>query len=391
MTKSRFWSLVLGLIVVLAGVLYVWPLPKISGQTDYQAPAASLAAELPWPAYGQGAIGAKGYGVLQTHGEQKAAPIASVAKVITALAVLKQKPLQPGQSGPNITITANDVAIYNDYYVKGGSVAKVVAGEQLSEYQALQAMLIPSANNMADTLAVWAFGSVNDYTAYANNLVKGMGLTNTIVADASGFSPGSVSSANDLVKLGLAVMDNPVIADIVSQQSASIPVAGSINNVNWLLGSDGVIGIKTGNIEQSGGCFLFAANRLIFGQTMTIVGAILQAPDLNTVIKDARSIIRASDGGFEKITVASKGQVIGDYNAPWQKSAAAIVSQDLNVINWRGNKVQTDVILNYVTAPAKAGAVVGKLSATVGRKTTRSVVALKSDMPAPNWIWRIFQ
>jgi D-alanyl-D-alanine carboxypeptidase (penicillin-binding protein 5/6) len=44
----------------------------------------------------------------------------------------------------------------------------VQLGEELSEYQALQALLLPSANNIAETLARWAFGSIDAYNAYAN-------------------------------------------------------------------------------------------------------------------------------------------------------------------------------------------------------------------------------
>src|SRR5207245_1841316 len=119
--------------------------------------------KITWPAYGQAGIGAAGYGLLSVAGAQTAAPIASVAKVMTALAVLSQKPLELNQQGPTITITEEDVASYENYVTQGGSVVRVDSGEQISEYQALQAMLIPSANNMAFTLSRWAFGSTDNY------------------------------------------------------------------------------------------------------------------------------------------------------------------------------------------------------------------------------------
>jgi D-alanyl-D-alanine carboxypeptidase (penicillin-binding protein 5/6) len=328
--------------------------------------------------------------LLQSNGQQKAVPIASIAKVITALAVLKEKPLQAGQNGPNITITSDDVAIYNNYYRQNGSVIKVTEGEQISQYQALQALLIPSANNIADTLARWAFGSQEAYAAYANQMVKDMGLSQTVVADASGFSPKTLSTANELVQLGLAAMDSPVIAAIVAQQSADLPVAGTVNNVNWLLGSDGVIGIKTGNTVEAGGCFLFAAKRQIESQDVTLVGALTEAPDLNSAIKDARAIIRASDGGFETIKVAIKNQTVGVYKSPWGANTEAMASKDLSVLAWRGSPIQVNTQLNNLKTPAKAGTTVGSMIVTTNQKTAFMPLILNSDIAKPSWTWRLF-
>lgn len=388
---KKFLLLFLGLVLVLGVYQYMRPLPSVSATASLAAPKVGSAVDLAWPAYGQGALATKDYGLLQTHGEQKSVPMASVAKVVTALAVLKQKPFAPGQSGPLITLTSNDVAIYNSYFANGGSVVKVQNGEQLSELQALQALLIPSANNIADTLAIWAFGSTENYTAYANKMIAGLGLSNTKVVDASGFSPDSVSSAQDLAKLGLAALDDPLLASVVSQPTANLPVAGAVDNVNWLLGSDGVIGIKTGNTTEAGGCFLFAAKRNVGGQNITLVGALMQAPDLNTAIKDARAVIVSSDSGFELVKVISKGQTVGTYKAPWGVGPEVVAGQELSVLSWRGSKVQVAAKFNDLKTPAKAGASVGSISATSGITTTSVPAALKSNLAGPSWTWRILR
>jgi D-alanyl-D-alanine carboxypeptidase (penicillin-binding protein 5/6) len=53
-----------------------------------------------------------------------------------------------------IPVSADDVATYQSEKSQGQSVLPVAAGEQLSEYQALEALLVPSGNNIADLLAV---------------------------------------------------------------------------------------------------------------------------------------------------------------------------------------------------------------------------------------------
>lgn len=388
---KKFLLLLLVFVLILLVYQYIRPLPGVSGVAALVAPKVDPAPDLPWPVYGQGALAAQGYGLLQTHGEQKAVPMASIAKVVTALSVLKQKPLAAGQQGPTITLTSADVAIYNSYYSQGGSVVKVETGEKISEYQALQALLIPSANNIADTLAVWAFGSLESYQTYANKMLKDMGLSLTKVVDASGFSAGSVSTAQDLAKLGLVSLDNQLLTSIVGQETADVPVAGTISNVNWLLGSDGVIGIKTGNTTEAGGCFLFAAKRSISSQNITLAGALMQAPDLNTAVKDARSLIKASDSGFEFIKVVAKGQAIGTYRTPWGTTEDAVAGQDLNILAWRGAKFSSNVELDKLKPNVNAGAQVGSVSIAGGLQTTSIPVVLKGDLSAPAWTWRIFR
>jgi D-alanyl-D-alanine carboxypeptidase (penicillin-binding protein 5/6) len=378
------------LVLTVETVLYLRPLPKLQPVVSLKNPAVGNPAALPWPSYGQAAIGAEGLGVLSSSGEQKPAPIASVAKVMTAYAVLKQRPLKPNQQGPVITISDQDVLTYNDYYSKGGSVAKVSEGEKISEYQALQALMLPSANNFADTLAIWAFGSMDKYIAYANNQAKALGLKDTHISDASGFSPQTLSSARDLVVLGQASVKNPVLVQIVNQSQADIPEAGVVKNVNWLLGTENVNGIKTGNTEEAMGCFLFSSVRNIGGHKIVLIGAIMGAPDLNKAVSDARPLINSADQGFENVSAVKAGQLIGYYQLPWGGRVQAAAKSDLSFFVWKGQTVNLSAKLNTVSTPQKSGAAVGVVSGETGNKTSNTSVVLSQPINKPSWKWRVF-
>jgi D-alanyl-D-alanine carboxypeptidase (penicillin-binding protein 5/6) len=391
-TKFLKRLLLVSLVLVLVAevLLYLRPLPNLQPVANIKNLTTGSPITPSWPKYGQSAIGAEGFGVLETNGEQKSAPIASVAKVMTAYAVLKEKPLAPGQQGPMISISDQDITTYNDYYSKGGSVAKVAAGEKISEYQALQALMLPSANNFADTLATWAFGSLDKYILYANNQAKILGLKDTHISDASGFSPQTLSSAHDLVILGEAAIKNPVIAEIVNQKQADIPEAGTVHNVNWLLGTDNVNGIKTGNTEEAMGCFLFSSSRSIGGQKVTLIGAIMGAPDLAKAIADARPLINASDQGFETIKAVKAGQTIGYYQLPWGGRVQAVAKKDLPFFIWQGNTVDLSAKLKPISVPQGKGAVVGSLSGKTEQKSDSSEIILAQPVNKPSWKWRIF-
>ena len=175
------------LIVGYSGWAYAQPLPALKPVQDIAVTGQTTGAgNIAWSPYGQQAVGVKGAGILASQGEMTPTPMASVAKVMVALAVLQQKPLQIDEQGPNVPITNEDVLLYQQYMSEGQSVAAVQAGEKLSEYQALQALLLPSGNNIATTLTNWAFGSQSDYLSYANNYAKNIGMTKTTFTDASG-------------------------------------------------------------------------------------------------------------------------------------------------------------------------------------------------------------
>ena len=387
-------SLILPVLVILVGIgvyLYLRPVPAVGPISQIVAPPKTQAIALIWPTTGQAAIGAVGYGVLDTHDTTAQVPIASIAKVIAALAVLRQNPLAVGSPGPNISIDSTDLGYFNYYYQNDGSAAKVQAGETLTEYQLLQGMLIPSANNMADSLVRWAFGSPAAYTTYANKMVKELGLTNTSVGGASGFADDTTSTAEDLVRLGLKAMNNPVIAQIVSQQSADIPVAGNIKNVNWLLGSNGVVGIKTGNTDKAGGCYLFAANRQIQGKTITIIGAVLGAPALNDAIESSVPLLAASDNGFQEVSIIKKGQVLGTFKAPWGDKSEAKAAHDVSILVWKGKDIKVLNSLDSIDTPAKAGDQAGTVEVQSTGVSSKSELIISHGIPRPSWLWRIFR
>jgi D-alanyl-D-alanine carboxypeptidase (penicillin-binding protein 5/6) len=254
----------------------------------------------------------------------------------------------------------------------------------------LQAMLLPSANNFADTLATWAFGSLDKYIEYANSYVQSLGMKDTHVADASGFSPQTMSSTRDLVLLGEAAIKNPVVADIVNQQQASVPVAGVVKNTNWLLGTDNVVGIKTGNTGEAGGCYLFASKRKIDNKDITVVGAIMGAPQLNNAVSDSRPLIAAMDKGFKTITAVAASQNIGYYQLPWGGKVDVVSKDALAPLTWQGQKVELTAKLKPTKAPQAKETSVGSINTYGNQKTLTSKAILAQKIPAPSWHWRIF-
>jgi D-alanyl-D-alanine carboxypeptidase (penicillin-binding protein 5/6) len=223
------------------------------------------------------AIGVQGSGVIAAKNDTKPRPIASIAKLITAMAILEKHPLKDNDDmGPQIQITEADEQLYRDYVAKNGTVVLVKAGIPVTERDALEAMLLPSANNFADTTAKWAFGSLKNYRSYATDMLRRLGIKDTTIGiDGSGLDPSTKSTASDLVRIGELALKNPILAHIVALPAAYVPYAGDIPNYNAMVTKYGYTGLKPGESIQAGNTLLFSTDQTINGKKMTIVGAIL--------------------------------------------------------------------------------------------------------------------
>src|SRR3954469_9195883 len=262
-------------MLLLAG-LTSWRAAEALGPAASQAISGSGWSSVDWP--GQGAAAASlGHGHVHVSGSTQPSPIASLAKVMTALVVLRSRSISGQDPGFTITITADDVADSERRRADGQSVVAVVAGEKLTERQALQALLLPSANNLAMALARAVSGSVAAFVDEMNAAARRLGMASTRYTDPSGYDPGTVSTAHDQLLLARAAMRIDAFAEIAAEQSAVIPHAGVVHNTDRLLGQDGFIGIKTGSDQAAGGCFMFAARSYNKGQI--VYGVVLGQRD----------------------------------------------------------------------------------------------------------------
>jgi D-alanyl-D-alanine carboxypeptidase (penicillin-binding protein 5/6) len=355
--------------------------------------AQNSSSRVLWPSVGQSAVGILGSTIVATHGPQVQTPTASVAKLITSLVVLKTKPLQTGQQGPVITLSPSDVAIYNAYVAEQGSVVPVVAGETISEYQMLEAMLLPSANNMADSLAIWAYGSMPAYIQAANTYLAQHGLKETHVgSDASGYIPATTSTAHDLVLLGELTLQNTVLAQIVDQPSAvGVPHTSIVKNVNFLLGNDGIIGIKTGNTIQAGGVFVSGSQTLVNHKIITVVTALASAPTLFSALYDSQPLVQSSHSNFQPVTLVKAGTIVGRYDLPWGGSVPVIASKNFTVVAWGGSPLPVTIKLLPISAKSIIGKTIGTVSVEQSPYLNLQNLELKLNkvIPQPDIWWRL--
>ena len=336
--RVRVGIALLLIVACLAAFNYLRPIPAVAARPllPNSDVVAGTAPALPWPARGAAAVGVSGLGFIASSGNEQAIPTASVTKVMTALVVLTDKPLKKGETGPTITMTDADVQAYRTDLKSEQSVVKVETGEQLTEFQVLQGMLIPSANNLADTLARWDAGSIDAFVSRMNARAAAMHLTHTKFADTSGASAASVSTPSDLLALGMVAMQDPVFAQVVGQAQADLPVAGTVFNVNGVLGQNGIVGIKTGSGLNTGANFLFAASVTVDNREIFIYGCVMGQPSLAIAFAGAKALIGAMSPALHVRRVIARNQSVANYSLPWGAATDLVSAVDVDLAVWPG-------------------------------------------------------
>ena len=364
------------------------PIPAAAASVTDPAPIVAAAQVVDQPDFGAWAVGAVGFdGALATGNESTAMPIASIAKVVTALVLLDANPIPAGEGGPDIRYTDADVAIYWDMVAQNGSVAPVAAGATLSLRESLEAMMLPSGNNYANSLAIWGFGSIDAYVDRASAWAAEQGLGTLRIVDPSGLSLENTATAADLVRLGELALQDPTLAEIVATQRVDIPELGVLENSNKLLGSHGVDGIKTGTTDDAAN-LLFSADVAVGSSSVTIVGVVLGGANHPAVRQAIAEMIDTIAPGFHEVVAIEAGTEVATYATPWGDTATARTAEGATVVVWSDTPVDVAVEADPITLAAD-GASVGTAVVTAGTQRFEVPLVLDGTVDDPGAWWRL--
>lgn len=389
------WGTAIIVAALCAGAIAQWvrPLPQGSLKTG-EVRLPGMPPSFAWPSSGEAAAAVVGVGAVgQVRGSQSV-PVAGLADLLTAYVVLSDHKLTPGDDGPAIPVTADALAAYQAGQASQESEVPITAGESLTELQALEGLLVDSGADMATVLADWDAGSVSAFVAKMTATASGLGLTSTHVTDPSGVDPATTSTAEDLVRLGEASLSIPVLRQIVSLGEATVPMTSVVFNLNFDLGHDGIIGIKTASDSSAQGCYLFAAQQNIGGKTVTVVGAVLGQPGgalgPNTAAVDAGdALVRSVFASVHSFTLFAPGQTVGEVDAAWGSVAPVTVAQPVNVIGWPGLVATLTVQHRPFDGALASGATVGTVRAGVGGSSAQVELRTASALTGPGVWWRL--
>ena len=299
--------------------------------------------------------------ILYSRNADKQLEMASTTKIMTAILILESLPLDQEVKVPAAAAGMT------------GSVLGLHRGETFTVEQLLYAMLVPSANDAAVTLAVAQAGSVKAFVAEMNARAEEMGLTNTHFVNNCGLhADGHYSSAKDLAKLASYAMHNPVFRRIVSTREYTLPHAGGIaplviKTSNELLRDfDWVNGIKTGSTPWAGYCLVSSATK----DGLTLISVVLGAKDQDTREAESKALLTY---GFERCglkNLVHGGAVIADVPVPDPLGRQVrLVTAAPYARRLLGEEEVTGQVelSREVTLPVTAGEVLGRARVLPGR------------------------
>ena len=345
-----------------------------------------------WPTEGEAAWSVPSLGVRDHSAVQSAVPIGSIAKLMTAIVVLRDHPLTPGRDGPVVTVTEADLASFRAEVAADQSNVTIQSGEMLSERQLVEGLLIHSGNDYADLIGRLDAASSTAFVAKMNATAAAMGLTRTSYADASGFDPSTVSTPAEQLIVAQAALRDPLIASLVDQTSVNLPVAGSVSTYTPLVGTGGVVGVKSGLTTQAGGCDVLARDLVIGGHIVQILTAVTGQHAADRLKAAGAEAFRLStEVGAGIIPVPISGADAPLANLGWGSDIVPVIAKHPVVVpGWPGTVVTVSMRLRrHVTTSLPRGSTVGLVRVESGATTWHATVFTAASLTPPGLLDRV--
>ena len=245
--------------------------------------------------------------------DDEARPLASITKLVTVLVGQEAEPLGQGEDGPTHTWSAADVELQDELQEIDGIAFPIPEGTEVTRKQMLMLALIPSANDFATAYAHSIFGDNAGFVSAVADWAERNGLDSLAVREPSGMDDGNVASPADVVRIARLALKDPVLAEIVSTERATMPWGiGEVENTNPLLGAmTGAVGVKTGHTDVAGYNLAAAASGSYADRELTRIAVVLGRDTQDERARDARALLNRLGDTPERLAVASTGEYLG--------------------------------------------------------------------------------
>ncbi len=231
-------------------------------------------------------------------------PIASLTKLMTALIVTET-------TDPQDVVVVDPRAVYGRGDFGASSTLGLRARERITVADLLYGLLLGSANDASDALAIHVDGSVDAFVAHMDRRAASLGMRHTRFYSPSGLDDRGRSTASDLLRLIRAVERRPLLRTIVATRFHRIEGIGGapdrrIQNRNVLLWLyPGADGMKTGFTFGARACLIATATR----DGRRLVAVVLGAPD--GAFSDAAALLNHGFEGFTREDLVRRGDPLG--------------------------------------------------------------------------------
>jgi D-alanyl-D-alanine carboxypeptidase (penicillin-binding protein 5/6) len=319
--------------------------------------------------------------VLDAKAAHRQLPIASTTKLMTAFLALER--LKPSQMLKAPRYNATDAE----------SLLGLHVGEKMSVRDLLYALVIESANDAAETLAVGVSGSVPAFVVQMNAEAQKLGLTETHYSTPVGLDqPGNYSSANDLTKLAALLLKDPLFARAANSASATLKTGDerrTIENRNLLVGSTPYItGVKTGHTLNAGYVLVGSGEQ----HDTTLISAVLGTPSEAARDNDSLALLNYGFSQYKGQTPVKKGAELATPSLDWGRGDLPLIAAKTLEVDVRpGQKVATSVNApSEIKGSVADGEKLGAVQVTVdGKPAGASPLLAAKAVPAASTVDKV--
>ncbi len=292
---------------------------------------------------------------------------ASITKVMTLCLVFEA--IDSGRLSLDQTLTASAHAAS-----MGGSDIWLEEGEAMSVDDLMKATVIMSANDAAVVLAEAVSSSEDAFVERMNQKAQELGMNDTVFKNCNGLDEeGHVTSAYDVALMSRELIRHEKIFDYTLTWMDSVRGGETqLVNTNKLIRSyQGITGLKTGTTGQAGSCITATAER----EGLSLIAVVLGADSTDHRFQDAAALLDYGFGGW-RVTEPEAPVLdpvpVAQGMAPTVEVQAG-ESPSILLEAAETGQVETEVVLQELTAPIQAGEVVGQIHYQVNGKTVAQV------------------
>ena len=225
---------------------------------------------------------------------------ASITKLMTALLLYENFPLN-----------YEFITSYPSNYVPTGKVANIPEGLRVTTEELLELLLVYSANDAAYIVANSVFPSYENFIIEMNNRCNELLMFSTNFVNPDGLDEENhVSTANDLLKLSIYILENTKLLDITSKENIyfdKLPQK-TFNNTNLIINS-GFIGLKTGWTSNAGLTFI-GYNQKNNRKIITIVNNSDVDQDKLNHFVDTKILYQKSKDNYANLNILEKDTIL---------------------------------------------------------------------------------
>jgi D-alanyl-D-alanine carboxypeptidase (penicillin-binding protein 5/6) len=298
-------------------------------------------------------------------------PIASITKLMTAVVTLERTRLSDVvRVGPRASRV-------------GGSTVYLRAGERLTVAQLLRAMLVRSANDAAQALALHVGeGSPARFVALMNAKARELGLTDTTFRNPHGLDEaGHVSSARDTTLLVRYALGVPFLRDTLGRTAVALPGGREYRSTDDLLASWApLLGGKTGHTVEAGWSQAAAAR----ARGVTVYGTVLGGESREARNEALRTLLAYGLAQYRRVAVIDAARVYARAETGWGGPRVALVARRNVVRTIRAGVplVERVVAPSAVALPVRKGQRLGTVDVYAAKRLLASADLVAAE-PVP--------